>query len=120
MRPSNVSERKSATTTMECLWDLCSCYGHLKCLALLEGTTPLISSLSVSGREFGKESSVTPVNKSLAVLPLPSVLQLADALLSCLVSMYFASILQQVSECFVWGTAIYASPGRRLWCPESP
>jgi hypothetical protein len=40
----------------------------------------MVSSIEVVGRVLGKESSVSPVNKLRAILPIPALMQLVDAL----------------------------------------
>ena len=82
------------------MWHACPTV-LLEFLAELIADTAWISSLCVRGRVFGKECPTTPVDKTRAILPLPALLQLIDALLPRLVGTHFARILPQVPECFV-------------------
>ena len=82
------------------MWHVCPTV-LLEFLAELIADTSWISSLCVRGRVFGKECPTTPVDKTRAILPLPALLQLIDALLPRLVGTHFARILPQVPECFV-------------------
>ena len=60
-----------------------------------------MSEIVVSGRAFGKESSVTPATALRAILPLPAVMQVLDVLLPAAVEDHVSRVLPAVPECFV-------------------
>ena len=52
----------------------------------LLGSTPLMSSIVIKGRVFGKEASTTMPSQTRAILPLPSVSQVCDCILTNLLN----------------------------------
>ena len=70
-------------------------------LSTLVSSNSMMSSLSVRARVMGKESSLTPVNKTRAILSLPCILQILDTVLPLMAHQYFTTLLPSAPECFV-------------------
>ena len=60
-----------------------------------------MSEITVKGCVFGKESSVTPASSIRAIMPLPAVLQVLDALLPASFENLMNQALPTVPECFI-------------------
>lgn len=71
-------------------------------VALITSVT-MMSSIEVKGCVFGKESRIASVNKVRAILPLPALLQVVDALLPILFEQHLASLLPTPPGCLVGG-----------------
>ena len=67
----------------------------------LLGSTPLMASISIQGRLYGKESCTTPPSQIRAILPLPAVLQVCDCILSSLLDPIIDTACPHVPGTFV-------------------
>ena len=84
------------------LWRACPLI--FRCfIASFIASASMVSSLEVHGRVLGKESSVSPVSKLRAILPLPALLQVADALLPILLERHLTTVLPSAPGCLVAG-----------------
>ena len=70
-------------------------------LGNLIASSRLMSQIVVKGQLFGKESSVTSAASTRAILPLPSVMQVLDAVLLDAYENLLSVILPAVPGCFV-------------------
>jgi hypothetical protein len=67
----------------------------------LMASSPMMSSVLIRGRLFGKESSTTLASSTRSILPLPAVLQVVDCLLSSLLHSIIDKACPPVPGCFV-------------------
>ena len=70
-------------------------------LEMLAASTPLISTIIIKGRVYGKENCVTQAKDTRAILPLPSIMQILDALLSRCAHDLLSRFLPSQPECFI-------------------
>ena len=64
-------------------------------------STASMSSIIINGRVHGKESSITSTKNTRAILPLPSILQVLDVVLSKPAHAFLSSHLGHRPECFI-------------------
>ena len=64
-------------------------------------STPIMSSIVVRGRVYGKESCNTAANSMRAILPQPAVMQVLDVLLPMTIAKFLVGVLPPSSDCFV-------------------
>lgn len=68
---------------------------------MLLSSSPIMSTIEVNAKLFGNESPRTPASKLRAILPLPAVLQVADALLANLLLPCIDSVLPVPAGSFI-------------------
>ena len=73
----------------------------LKFLELASGSTPILSSVVVRGRVFGKDSSITAAHSMRAILPQPALMQVLDALIPLHVSHIIERAMPAQMSCFI-------------------